>query len=551
MTRRTIALLLLLGLGPGCERLRSADDRLADTVGRTRAEIERASPQKSSERGLVRVEALPFLGDRPGAGGAGEPLPIHLERPDAVTLVTARSLAPPEMAQELEAVLAVPVRLGQIGEGAKAAGAMRFSGRASDLLDMASSSMRIAWRYRNGVVTLFGVETRTYTVLALAVGGAVETGVSAQVAGASSSSSSSSGSSNGGQGSNLSSQQVTNKASLTLWPEIDAAVKAMLPREARYASSPTSGTITVTASPAVHAEVARYVESMNRRLGRQIALDVKVVTVQLRDTDQYMFDLAAILNDAGGARLSLLGPRFQPLSQDAGSVSLGVINPPPGRGDSKFDGSRLAIQALSQIGQVATRSSTTLYTVNGKPVPYQVMTATSYLKSVSSSAIANAGNQVSLEPGTVTTGYNLVLVPRIVPGGGVLLQFALGLSELKALRTVTSGGSSGASIQVPEVDSQTLLNEIGMASGSTLVLSFFERDRTALDRSGLFNPDFFALGGGRSAQSERTIQLVMVTPEVQSSPLRPRPGGDGRSRAGYPAEPLAAVDVPRPAVAAP
>lgn len=543
MHRSFPLLLVLLAIGAAaCDRLRGADGRLSEAVDRTRSEIEKAAPARSPERGLVRVDASPFLGDRAGAGGTGEPLPPSLDKVDAVTLVTGRTLAPPEMAQELEAVLGLPVRLGQVNEQARPAAPLRFTGRGADLLDLAASAMRISWRHRNGVVTLFGVETRTYTILALAVGGAVETGVSAQVAGSSSSSSgSSSSSSSGGQGSNLSSQQVVNKATLALWPEIDAAVKAMLPRDARYSSAPTAGTVTVTAAPSVHAEVARYVESLNRRLGRQIALDVKVVTVQLKDTDQYMFDLAAILSDAGGARISLLGPRFQSLSQDAGSVSLGVINPPAGRGDSKFDGSRLAIQALSQVGQVATRSSATLYTVNGKPVPYQVMTATSYLKSVSSSAIANAGNQVSLEPGTVTTGYNLVLVPRILSGGGVLLQFSLGLSELKALRTVTSGGSSGASIQVPEVDSQTLLNEIGMTSGSTLVLSFFERDRTALDRSGLFNPEFFGLGGGRSAQSDRTIQLVMVTPEIQAAPLRARSAGDERRAQRATDAPLAAT----------
>ena len=60
-----------------------------------------------------------------------------------------------------------------------------------------------------------------------------------------------------------------------------------------------------------------------------------------------------------------------------------------------------------------------------------------------------------------------------------------------------------------------------MRSGSTLVVTGFEETRDKLDKEGTGSADFIWLGGKRASEMERSVLVILITPEVLVSPLSP------------------------------
>src|SRR4029077_10929634 len=111
-----------------------------------------------------------------------------------------------------------------------------------------------------------------------------------------------------------------------------------------------------------------------------------------------------------------------------------------------------------------------------------------YLAQVATTAVPNAGTSTSLTPGTVVTGFNITTVPRVLSQGRVMLQFSLGMSDLVKIDSASSGDNT---IQIPEVNTRTFLQEVALNSGSTLVISGFDQHRTDVARTGTGTPEFW------------------------------------------------------------
>ena len=75
-----------------------------------------------------------------------------------------------------------------------------------------------------------------------------------------------------------------------------------------------------------------------------------------------------------------------------------------------------------------------------------------------------------MTPGTVTVGFTSNFLPRLLGGQRILLQYALQLSSLVSLDTVSSGGNS---IQVPTISEQSASQSVVLKNGETLVLAGF------------------------------------------------------------------------------
>jgi type IVB pilus formation R64 PilN family outer membrane protein len=152
-------------------------------------------------------------------------------------------------------------------------------------------------------------------------------------------------------------------------------------------------------------------------------------------------------------------------------------------------------------------------TLNDQPVPVQVATQQSYLAQVSSTATLNVGTSSSLTAGTVTTGFNLTLLPHILDDGTVMMQFYTNISSLKSLDTVSSNGQS---IQVPTVDTRNFLQRISMKSGQTLMIGGYEGIVDNGTKTGVGSPSNYALGGGLTAQRSREVIVILISPVTMS-----------------------------------
>ncbi|EQD67604.1 type IVB pilus formation outer membrane protein, R64 PilN family, partial [mine drainage metagenome] len=103
---------------------------------------------------------------------------------------------------------------------------------------------------------------------------------------------------------------------------------------------------------------------------------------------------------------------------------------------------------LDTYGHVSLMTQGSGIALQGQPLPIEVTKTVGYLASAETTASTLVGQSTALTPGQVTTGFSMIVVPRILPGGSLAMQYAVDLSTLNSLTTINSGGES---IQVPSV----------------------------------------------------------------------------------------------------
>ena len=176
---------------------------------------------------------------------------------------------------------------------------------------------------------------------------------------------------------------------------------------------------------------------------------------------------------------------------------------------------------------MSLRTSTSVTTINGVPAPVQVANTRGYVQSVSVSDGTTSGSststtRTSIQPGSVTTGFSMSLLPRIDPDGqAVLMQYNINLSELvgavNGFETFTSPDGR-ATVQLPNVNSRNFVQQARVPNGATLVLTGFEQTSNNADRQGSFgDAGFMGLGGHQVGQRNRTAIVVLMTPTVVSN----------------------------------
>ncbi|KVQ83015.1 PilN family type IVB pilus formation outer membrane protein [Burkholderia ubonensis] len=392
-------------------------------------------------------------------------------------------------------------------------------GTLRGLLDAACARFGVFWKYEQGTIRFFFTDTRTFQVNAIPGDSSLNASV---VSGATSDGTSggaqSGGAGGGGNGANSGSTGLTanNTANtavnsqLSVFNGLQSAIQSMLSRYGSSVSSPATGSISVTDTPDVLERVAAFMTQQNRSLSRQVLLNVTVLSVSLNAGDAYGIDWSLVYKTMS-ASFGISNP-FTPVALTSpADLSATVLSP-----TSRFNGTKLLIRALSQQGTVRRKTSASVTTLNNQPVPVQVAKQTGYLASVSTTNTANVGSSTALTPGTVTTGFNMTLLPHVLDDGTVMLQFSTNISSLLQLKDVTSSEAKGATkIQTPDVDMRNFLQRVAMKSGETLVISGYEGTNDSLDERGVGTPKMIALGGGYEAQRTREVIVILITPVTQ------------------------------------
>ncbi|KWK85034.1 PilN family type IVB pilus formation outer membrane protein [Burkholderia ubonensis] len=392
-------------------------------------------------------------------------------------------------------------------------------GSLRGLLDAACARFGVFWKYEQGTIRFFFTDTRTFQVNAIPGDSSLNASVvSGATSDGTSGGSQSGGAGGGGNGANSGSTGLTanNTANtavnsqLSVFNGLQSAIQSMLSRYGSSVSSPATGSISVTDTPDVLERVAAFMTQQNRSLSRQVLLNVTVLSVSLNAGDAYGIDWSLVYKTMS-ASFGVTNP-FTPVALTSpADLSATVLSP-----TSRFNGTKLLIRALSQQGTVRRKTSASVTTLNNQPVPVQVAKQTGYLASVSTTNTANVGSSTALTPGTVTTGFNMTLLPHVLDDGTVMLQFSTNISSLLQLKDVTSSEARGATkIQTPDVDMRNFLQRVAMKSGETLVISGYEGTNDSLDERGVGTPKMIALGGGYEAQRTREVIVILITPVTQ------------------------------------
>lgn len=390
---------------------------------------------------------------------------------------------------------------------------LAYSGRLSGLLDEVTARLGLAWRYSPAerAVRISYYDTRVFDVYAFGDDQVIESTVRSGMntsAGVGSGTSGGSGSSNSGvSGESGSSQSTTVRLKSSILADIQNNVKAMLSTApaGRSFLSTSTGTLTVTDRPEVLDRIQAYLDSTNRSISQQVLFNVKVFEVTLNDTDQLGVNWAAVYKSLSNRWNLSLANLVPGISTSAISGSVGIVN----TSSSALAGSNVIIQALAEQGRVSNVRSPSVTTLNLQPAPLQIGNVKGYVAASSTTNTASVGSSTALTPGTITSGFNMTLLPRVMDRDELMLMISINMSSKPTFQTFTSNSSS---IQVPDYDAKSLSPKVKLKSGQTLILSGFDELSEDTNKVGVGEPGFFGLGGGRTRTSTHSVLVVLITP---------------------------------------
>ena len=512
-----------------CSVSTDLDTTLDREVENTVALKEKAkAPATPTVTDVIRVNDDIWLGDTSEVEYEGDPVPSYLETPDGVTLISNRPITLYEIGDMLNKITSLSVRYDPTLEdtskqqadgnapslesiGAKWTDSTKmlvsYKGPLSGLLDEVCNRFGIWWKYEKKQIYFYKYITKTFVLYTLPT----KPTLSVNVGGSST---------DGSAGS--SSVSLSNTANIDLWSNIESSIKSMIGKDSQLTMDQSNGTITLTGTPTDIRKVAKFVNEQNIRLSRQVAISVKVLQVNVSDSDQYGLNLGAVfkgknhITDLGLASAGGLG------AEVTNNLSMTILS-----GQWTLTG---AIQALSEQGTTNLITSGTVTTLNNKPAPIQVVKTQNYISEITKTNSGSDGSyyDLSTETEEIETGFTLDVLPRILEHGRLMLMFNLTLSDLIELERVdlgsgssSEGETSGQYIQNPIIETRGFTQEVAMKSGETLILSGYERVENSAKKTGVGSAENSLLGGTATAEKTRSILVILLTPVVLDSPLVP------------------------------
>lgn len=396
-----------------------------------------------------------------------------------------------------------------------------YTGNLGGLLDIVTARLGISWKYEDGMVTFFYLQTARFDIepsdARYMLTGSVVSGVSNSSssdggAGSGSSGSGSSGGISGESGTSLKSDVAMGN---NLYDDLKSTAESMLtPGVGRLDMNKTTGTVVITDVPEVVRRVGEYLTSENKALSRQVNLKVVIYTVNTETSDAVGIDWNVIYKTlAGKYGINLAGPSG--IVSDAGSVSFSVLDTATGAA-RQFAGSSFLFDALSKQAKVADVRTIPLMTTNMASASVVVGRQIAYLKSVSTTVYSTGSSTLpsqTLTPGSVTTGTNITIFPKILDGGDrMMLNMFLNISSLIQLRQISSDTEK---LEAPEVDSRSVPQRVWLKPGQTVVISGLEQNVATSSRQGQLSPDNQITGGQRSGDRTRQSFVITVTPYIR------------------------------------
>ena len=479
-------------------------------------------PADEYKMDTIAVKDDIWLGNQSIRINEGDPLPARFEAEDGITLVSTVPVSLLQISEKITSLTGITVRIDDMiidevssaeqgGASADVGGAVEnvkaslfmpsYSGKLSGLLDQIASRFSLWWRYKNGTITFYKMETRIFTIYALPS----TSSLSANIAGTSS-----------GEGGGSTSASMGATIDLDFWTSLSETIQAMLPDGATLSIFKANGTIIVTAPPLTLQRVAQYINSTNDRLSRQVAISVKVLNVSLNDTSSLGLQMNSVLKFMN-RKLSL---NLSSTAQQTGSLGMTLVPR-----DQHIDNLDLIFNALNTQGTTSLVTSATITTLNNKIAPIQVSTNESYVERIETTMNSDT-TSVSITPAKINYGFTMEVLPRILDHGRLLVMFTMTLTQLEAMGKATGGGqqnpeeeeegggeATSTTVQLPKIRTRGFVQEIAMVSGSTLMLTGFEEVNTQTSKS----TEMF--GGSSTADKTKNVMVVLLTPEVLISPL--------------------------------
>jgi type IVB pilus formation R64 PilN family outer membrane protein len=386
----------------------------------------------------------------------------------------------------------------------------QYKGNLAGLLESITSRFNLSWRWNNNRVEIYRYETRRFMLNALA-------GTSNSSSTLSLSASSSTGGGGGGGTSGSTGQSVNTSVDMDIWKEVEDALKEILTEGGTYSMIPSAGMITVRDTPASLRVVGAHIAEFNRIFSRQVTINVEVYAVERRDGDQYGVDWQAFWSRAASNYGFTLTSGLSGQSGGAGSgnptFTVDFTDP-----NSAWTGSNAMATALSTLGRTSLLTSGTAISLNGQAVPFNVSREKAYLAEYSTNVSGGDTGTLTttLTPDTITEGFSMNFLPRVLEDNSVMLRYSVDLASIEGIETFETPDGLSA-IQLPQRALRNFMQNVTIRSGETLVLTGYQQVNASKSSSGPLSGAAWALGGQKNDQISTATVVITVTPYVNQS----------------------------------
>ncbi len=447
-------------------------------------------------------------------------LPAEFETDTGITILQSEPVSLQVLANNLSAITGIPVKIDSQINSDKLQKDMNiaYTGKLSGLLSQIGTDLDLLWYYDKNSIVFYETETRTYTLYALGTDISYQSSVRTD------------------DGNHVSLESVLKE-----WEEVEQTISSIVGKSdnANFTVSQSLGTITVTAPPSVLTRVGDYIERQNKRLSQLVTIDVKVLQVSITNDSVFGLNLGAAINTASGLDI-VANPKNNITSTETSSMNIAVLsnavssltgathleNGSTVAGAYTADeiangslsgvaGSNALIQALAKQGKVSLVTNVGVTTRNNRVAPVTNTKTTGYIKRFESRNFTTVESS-TVDQDDLETGFSMQLLPNVLENGKILLMFKMSIRELLKMSTQTIGE---VTLQLPEVEERSFMQEVIMESGQMLVVSGFEKQTNNDTRYGLGEADFMALSGSRESNSQRDVLVVILTPQVLISPM--------------------------------
>lgn len=461
-----------------------------------------------------------WLGDKSILVEHKNSLPKQYETDTGITILLNEPVTLQVLANNINSITQIPIKIDSqvASEKLKKTMNIAYTGKLSGLLSQVATDLDLLWYYDKNAIVFYETETKTFTLFALGTDVSYQSSVQTDDG-----------------------NQVYLESTLKEWDEVESTISAIVGKteNANFTVSRSLGTITVTAPPSVLARVGDYIARQNKRLSQLVTIDVKVLQVSIANDSAFGLNLAAAINSASGLNI-VANPKNNLASTEASSMNIAVLsntvsaltgmthmeNGSSVAGAYTQDqinngslsgvaGSAALIQALAKQGKVSLVTNVGVTTRNNRVAPVNNTRSTGYIKRFESRNFTTVESS-TVDQDNLETGFSMQLLPNILENGKILLLFRMTVRELLKMASQTIGE---VTLQLPEVEERSFMQEVIMESGQMLVVSGFEKQTNNDTRYGLGDPDFMMLSGSRESASQRDVLVVILTPQVLVSPM--------------------------------
>jgi len=349
------------------------------------------------------------------------------------------------------------------------------------------------------------------------------------------------GSASGTGSSQPDSSQITTTSRNDLWGELGEALRGMVgsANGRSVIVSPQSGMIAVRAMPDELRQVEAMLHTARLAIERQVMLDVKIVSVELREGFQSGIDWSILRSR--GAVGSVGGSGSNPLLTNANglptlpSTALSLLNdslPMPAPGSGLFglslaaNGFQAVLGFLETHGDVQTLSSPRLATLNNQKAVLKVGTDDYFVTNVSGGTVST-GSQTTAGTTTMPTlsltpffsGIALDVTPQIDEGNMITLHVHPSVSVVNERKKQVDLGTLG-SYKLPLASSS--INEtdtvVRIPDGQIVAIGGLMQMESSRSASGLPGSNDNALTasllGNRNNGGSKKELVVLIKPSI-------------------------------------